>query len=333
MLISTLQIMKSIISLIIVSLLNFSFSQSEITVIDYQIEIIDSLTGLKYHNPFIKMNPQFTVKYDSNTVKIWRKHSEGSFEQRIIDKNKNEVLYLASDAGQKHVSYVSTSDILNIDMSHNYGDTVIKTTNEHKNILGYDCYKIEMNLGNQASAILWVTNEIKTGIIIPETPMSLEYIALEYVFSDPSLIYEFKAKSVKKITENISDTSIPDDYSLTTPVSEFDVSDDLIEVSNDFEFVHYPKYEKGKGQLHQNIRDLCSLFPKDEEDPLNFNVAFIKFNVNKDGSVTNILVEGINNKKEKENIIQFLTESLFIPGEIKSEKVNASVTLMVSLDE
>ena len=63
--ISNPQIMKSIISLIIVSLLNFTFSQSEITFIDYQIEIIDSSTGLKYHNPFIKMDPQFTVKYDS----------------------------------------------------------------------------------------------------------------------------------------------------------------------------------------------------------------------------------------------------------------------------
>jgi hypothetical protein len=325
--------MKKIIAILLLGLSNIAFCQSDVIEIEYDVDLTDPLTGLKNSNPYMKIDWQFNVKFDSANVKIWRKFNDDFYETRIINKNNKEVLLLKSESKNKYTFYSSTSTMLNMDMSSNYGDTSITITDEHKNILGYDCYKVEMDFGGQANAILWVTDSLKTGIILPETPLTMEVTALEYRLEDPSQISEFKAKSVKHITETINNTSIPDEYLLIVPVSVFDLNDQIVDDLSEFDFVQYPKYPNGKAQLHFDIRKLCSLTKKNKDDLFDFNMAFISFTVKKDGTLDNIRIEGISDEKQKQKVLKFLSMSTFIPGNVKGENVNSSVQFSVSLNE
>ena len=325
--------MKKIITILLLGLSNIAFCQSEVIEIEYEVDLTDPLTGLKNSNPYMEIDWQFNVKFDSANVKIWRKFADDFYETRIINKNNKEVLLLKSESKNKYTFYVSKSTMLNMDMSSNYGDTSITITDEHKNILGYDCYKVEMDFGGQANAILWVTDSLKTGIILPETPLTMEVTALEYRLEDPSQISEFKAKSVKHITETINNTSIPDEYLLIVPVSVFNLNDQIVDDLSEFDFVQYPKYPNGKTQLHFDIRKLCSLTKKNKDDLFDFNMAFISFTVKKDGVLDNIRIEGISDEKEMQKVLKFLSMSTFIPGNVKGENVNSSVQFSVSLNE
>ncbi len=325
--------MKKIFTILLLGLSNIIFCQSEVIEIEYEVDLTDPLTGLKKSNPYMTIDWQFNVKYDSANVKIWRKFADDFYETRIINKNNKEVLLLKSESKNKYTFYVSTSTMLNMDMSSNNGDTSITITDEHKNILGYDCYKVEMDFGGQANAILWITDSLTTGVIIPETPLSLEAIALEYRFEDPSQISEFKAKSVNHISETINNTSIPDEYLLIVPVSVFDLNDQTLDDLSEFNFIQYPKYPNGKAQLHFDIRELCSLPKKNKDDLFDFNMAFISFTVKKDGVLDNIQIEGISNEKEMQKVLKFLSMSTFTPGMVKGEMVNSSVQFSVSLSE
>lgn len=325
--------MKKIVAILLLGLSNLVFCQSPVIEIEYDVDLTDPFTGLKNSNPYMKIDWQFNVKYDSANVKIWRKFSDDYYEERIIDKNKEEVLLLKSEAKNKYTFYTSPNTMLNMDMSSNYGDTSIIITGERKNILGYDCYKVVMDFGGQASAILWVTDSLKTGIILPETPLTMEVTALEYRFEGPTRISEFKAKYVNRITEIINSTSIPDEYLLIVPVSRFDLNDQTEDELSVFDFVQYPEYPQGTAQLHFDIRALCSLSKKNKDDLFDFNMAFISFTVKKDGALDNIRVEGISNEKEMQKVLKFLSMSTFTPGMIKGEMVNSSVQFSVSLNK
>ncbi len=325
--------MKKIFTILLLGLSNIVFCQSEVIEIEYKVDLIDPFTGLKNSNPYMNVDWQFNVKYDSSNVNIYRKFADDFYETRIINKNKKEVLLLKSESKNKYTFYVSTSTMLNMDMSSNYGDTSITITDEHKNILGYDCYKVEMDFGSQANAILWVTDSLKSGVILPGTPLTLEATALEYRFEDPSQISEFKATAVKRIAETINNTSIPDEYLLIVPVSVFDLNDQTVDDLSEFDFVHYPKYPTGKAQLHLDIRELCSLTKKNKDDLFDFNMAFISCTVKKDGTLENIRIEGISDEKEMQKVLKFLSMSTFTPGIVKGEMVNSSVQFSVSLSE
>lgn len=325
--------MKKIITILLLGLSNIAFCQSDVIEIEYDVDLTDPLTGIKNSNPYMKIDWQFNVKFDTANVKIWRKFTDDFYETRIINKNNKEVLLLKSEAKNKYTFYSSTSAMLNMDMSSNYGDTSITITDEHKNILGYDCYKVEMDFGGQANAILWVTDSLKTGIILPETPLTMEVTALEYRLENPTQISEFKAKSVKHVTETINNTSIPDEYLLIVPVSVFDLNDQLVDDLSEFDFVQYPKYPNGKTQLHFDFRKLCSLTKKNKDDLFDFNMAFISFTVTKDGTLDNIRIEGISDEKEMHKVLKFMSMSTFIPGNLKGENVNSFVQFSVSLNE
>ena len=325
--------MKKIITLLLIALSNLCFAQSNVIEIDYSIDFFDPFSGDKNQTVYgEKIDWEFNVKFDSTTVKIWRKFMDDFYEERIINKPKEEVLLLKCEAENKYTFYTSTSSMLGMDMSSNYGDTTITITDEHKEILGYDCYKILMDFGGQANAELWVTDEIKAGVIVPETPMTLDKIALEYRFDNQTYVSEFKATHVKRVVETINDTSIPDDYFLNVPISVFDIDNVFEADSSEFDFVQYPNYSKGKAQLHEDIRELCSLTKKSEDLLVAFEMAFIQFKVKKDGSLTDIRIDGIRNKKEAAKVMKLLTNSIFIPAMVKGQKVNSSVLFTVSLN-
>src|SRR5690554_6136274 len=115
--------MKIIIIILLLWFSNITFSQSEVIEIEYDVDLTDPLTGLKESNPYMGIDWQFNVKFDSANVKIWRKFTDDSYETRIINKNNNTVLLLKSEFKNKYSFYASTSTILNMDMSSNYGDT------------------------------------------------------------------------------------------------------------------------------------------------------------------------------------------------------------------
>ncbi len=325
--------MKKIITIFIFGLSNLVLSQSEVIEIEYEIELTDPFTGSKSSISDMEVDWQFNVKYDSENVRIWRKFADEFYEERIIAKNKDEVLLLKSEAENKYAFYTSTCEMLIMDRSSNYGDTSILITSERKNVLGYDCYKVIMDFGGQAKATLWLTDSLKIGSVLPATPLSMEVVALEYRLEEPSLISEFKAKYVKRITDTINNTSIPDPYLLIVPVSVFDLTDSSEDDLSQFDFVQYPKYPNGKVQLHSDIRALCSLSKMNEDDLFDYNMAFISFTVKKDGALENIQIKGMSNRTEMQKVLNFLSMSTFTPGIVKGEAVNSSVHFSVSLNE
>ena len=325
--------MKGLLPILLITLSTFSIGQTNGKVIEYEVELTDPMTGLVNQSPYWDYDLQFYVKYDSVNVVIWKKHSEHIFEKRIINKVKDEVLLLASEGKNKYTFYYTIATMKSYDRMTLYGDTIIKITDERKEILGYECKKIEMSFGKQASATLWVTDSLNTGLVVPNTPLTYKSVALEYIFETPSDIYKYTATEIKDINESIDDTSIPNEYLLVVPHDKFNLDRSPNKDKKRFEFVKYPKYSKGKEKLHEEIRSICTLTKTTGNDEFNFNVAYISLTINKDSTIENIKVEGISDEKEVEEIISFLSKTTFIPAEVKGEKVNSSIQFSVNLNE
>lgn len=321
------------ITLIVLLLVTFSLqSQISVKYIEYEIELIDPLTGGKPYSPGANIDWKFEVFFNDSILSMQRQFSSKSSEKRVINRNQNEVLYMLHSNKDNSFFFTTIPEMLNMDMSSNYGDTVIKTTREKKNILGFDCNRIEMNFGDQATAIFWVTESLSAGTIIPGTPLSSKYIALEYEFEDPNLKVIYKAKRIEDVVISKEYYSILEEYKLIVPVSEFDVSGLFPKESSEFSFIHYPMYQKGLKQFHEDIRALCKLEPKVKDPIGNFHDAYISFTVNKDGTLGDIKISGIDDQ-EIVKVREMLGSLKFIPADVKGGKVASDVTITVNLNK
>lgn len=307
-------------------------AQINIKSIDYEVELIDPLTGVKPEIPGVGIDWEFEVFFNDSIVGLKRKFALNYSERRIINKNQNEVLYMLGSSQDSTFFFTTISKMLDMDMSSNYGETIISVTKERKNILGFDCNKIEMNFGEQAKAVLWVTEKIFSRVIIPETPFASKYVALECIFEDPGLTVVYKAKKIEETVISKEWYSILKGYKLIVPVSEFDVSGLFPRDGQDFSFVHYPSYPKGKEQFHEDIRSLCKLKPKVDDPIGEFYDVYINFTVNTDGTLSRIKISGIDDN-EYEKVQKMLLNTKLNPANVKGEKVMSNVTVSVNLNK
>lgn len=319
-------------SLIIISFVFFpGFGQSNSVSITYEVNMLDPETGeVSFLGQSIEHS--FEIRYDSKVVFVYNQFNKNYLEQRFINKTDNEVMYMVSNKNDSSVFFMDIETMEQMDMSSHFSDTVITITNDYKEILGFNCNKIIYNFGDQATTELWVTKSLSSGVILPGSPLSTEYIALECKIQEPGVITVYKAKTVETISDTIIFPEIPEGYKLLVPVSKFDVSGVFEDEESDFAFVRYPSYPKGKKILHDEILSRCPRNLKTQSLLSEMSFANITFTITSDGTLSDIKISGID-KIASEKVTEYLNTLIFEPGSVKGEKVSSFVTLIVNLNK
>lgn len=326
--------MKTLATIILLIAPFLSYSQSRSIHIQYEVELIDPRTELKSFDSFGNgIDRQFEVTYDNETVNLFNQFSKNSNEWRSINKIANEVTYLYAERQDSTLFYTDIETMMSMDMSSHFEDTTINATRNHKYILGYKCYKIEMSFGlNDQTVEMWLTDKLNCGVIFPGTPLCSELVALEYTLKEYDKTTIYKAKSVDITQDKVQPLTILDGYKLIVPISEFDVSGLFEKDTSEFSFIEYPKYGKGVEQLHKDIRSLCKLRPKVKDPIGQFTNMYIDFTVTKEGKLTDIEIS-LANEEEKIAVLKFLNSIQLTPAVVKGEKVNSNISLMVNLNK
>ncbi len=252
----------------------------------------------------------FEVEFNAKNVKIYERNSLMPYKIYIVDKRIKEVLSLYpgitykinpkdfSDVSLKsnpkeNLFFYQTSEEMELQaMSSNYGDTLKTVTQEFKTIHGYRCQKIILHLGEQVTVEAWVTDKIKTGVILPGTPLAFENAALEYetkILGSVDSRFVIRSISDKSINDKEFEHAVPDDYNLLVPAAVFSLDSLWADKYEENKFIsfQYPAPGKERDSVKKYIRDGLSKITPDY-NKIGLTIDFI---VAKDGSVSDVEID------------------------------------------
>lgn len=326
--------MKLLLYLIFILPVTNYFGQMVEGSISYKVELTDPITKE------VNRNWQFRVEFNSKYTRVFKQHQKNNFEIMIVDKIGENALFLSTQEGYNSSAYLKNKDVILMYGSSNFGDTTVQLTDEYKKIKGFNCRKMVLDLGGQATATYWITEEIAVGINLPGTPLSFGKVALECVFEDPSITTTYNADVIEKKMPlaDLFDMTIPDPYELIVPLGVYSLEEPVI---SDFDFLEYPTYPEGVEAFYALFDNMKPSDEKkgkakhDSEDELEgleyIPTLFIQFTVEKDGSLSNIDAEGGSDKENAAalNILQQMPK--WTPAIAKGKTVVAEVMISVPI--
>jgi hypothetical protein len=329
----TLKILTLLLTIILLTSCNGQTS----SVKDSTIELTEGKLTYIISGEGTTSSWELEVEFNQTNAVITEKYARGAGKKYIYDKKSNEILALIDDASflgiekDSYFIYYTPDLLIRNALSSNYGDTTIIKTKEYKNILGYKCQKLIIKHGNQVTVEVWVTDLIKTGIIYPWTPLTLEKTALEYeikILGKTDRKYVIKTISDKKIESNNFEHNIPDKYYLIVPASIYSIDSLWSEKfkENSFKSFTYPYYNNSRESTIKLLKnELNKIVRTDDNEKISIN-----FFINKDGSPNDIEVS-INYKKSDKRIekIKAFIKSLnkWTPAKVNGIPVKSKVTI------
>ncbi|GEL10318.1 hypothetical protein SAMN05192550_0650 [Flavobacterium glycines] len=291
---------------------------------------------LIYTSKILGIPFDFDVKFDDQNVRIYEDLLFTTSKITIVNKKISEVLHLNSRFAlnqklkESHFFYSSIKQMELLQMGSAYGDTIITKTNNYKNILGYKCREIIMNLGEQVKISLWTTDKIKTGIVFPNTPLTFDNeTALEYEMKIlGSTKRYYKIKSIENIVKNDKDFQhkIPDEYKLIVPISVFSL-DTIWNKNKDekkLKSFQYPNFIGGNKNTKKYFHTVLPKLIKG-----NYFSCSLLFTVNKLGRIEDLKISRDINKDE-EIIRNELKNTKWIPAKVYGTPVNSEVRIYYS---
>lgn len=276
----------------------------------------------------------FDFQFNEENLRINKKSDFGSEQNYIFDKTSNEILSLVKHVNpssrvisDQYFLYLRPEELIHQGAS--YGDTIKTVTDETKIILGYECRKVILELGKQVTVEYWFTDKIKPGIVIKETPLIEEGVALMYelkIFNITQLKYEIKSIVEEVQNPKIFEHVVPDGYALVIPFSQFSL-DSMWASSNEpntFTSFEYPNFNGGRDSLKSYLnKHLMPIMPYDVYEDLT-----VSFVVEKNGELSNVIVNygyEFEYKGQVEKIIKEMP--MWIPAKVKGIPVLSDVTV------
>lgn len=328
--------MRTLTLLLIASILT-SCNGQESTVSDPSKDLTEGELVYSISGEYTTSGWGFDVQFDSNNVRINEKNTLTASRTYIFDKTSKEILALINDfklnrkLKDSYFIYYTPQEFVRLGLSSNYGDTVKTITQEFKNILGYKCQKTILKLGRQATVEIWTTNKIKTGIIIPRTPLSFENVAFEYELKIEGRIYNryvIKSISDKKIPKKDFEHIVPDEYFQVVPVSVFSL--DSVGASNykekKFSSFQYPTYGDGRDAVKKYIKDGLSKFMVVDKKT-RITIDFI---VSKDGTLKDITIDYGRKSQYTDDIRKILLNMpKWTSGRVMGKPVNSKLKILI----
>lgn len=279
---------------------------------------------LVYEYKAVGMTLGFDFKFDEENVRINQSFISNISKIKLINKNIGEVLHLNKDSKTNaHFFYSSIQRMIALQKGSTYGDTIVTKTKEYKNLLGYKCNKTILNFGKQVEVVLWTTDKIKTGIIFPNTPLTLDETALEY---EMKILGETRnhyiIKSIKDISSNDKDfiSNIPDEYSLIVPNSIYSLEPNLSKnnFTENMKNIEYPCFKQGKEAVGKYFNTIFSKLNSKKNCRY-----FLTFIINKSGDMEQLDIRGCNDIDKIKNELKNMPK--WIPGKVNGVNINSSI--------
>lgn len=278
---------------------------------------------------------RFDFQFNQDNIRINEKSALGSEQNYLYDKKCNEILVLSKTVNpltmktiEQYFLYMRPDELLNKGAS--YGDTIKTITDETKIILGYECRKVELKLGEQVTVEYWYTDKIKPGIVVKETPLVEEGVAFVYelkLFGMTEIKYNIKSISEEIENPNIFIHNVPDNYELIVPLSQFSL--DSLWASdytpNTYSSFDYPIFPNGRDSLVSYLSSHLRPIIPDEV----YNELTVSFSIEKNGSLSNIEVNHGREFEFKNQVVNtFLEMPTWAPAKVKENPVKSEVTIL-----
>lgn len=187
-----------IVALLVASGLNAQQKLLTEVTITYKVESADSLTSL----PML-----FKNAYEQLTIKGRRARTDlvaGSYKQTIIADNLSGTALVGKEIGNQKYLYELSADEWQTNNSE-YDSLSVRTTDEHINILGYDCIKVVSRLKNGNDVIFYCATQLTTtASVIPRLYTLLPGVPLAYEMHNPA----FKQK-IRFVATDINLGTVP----------------------------------------------------------------------------------------------------------------------------
>lgn len=284
-------------------------------------------------------NWELEILFNQENALIKEKYAGGAGRKYTYDKKTNEILGLYDDVAifgsnkKQYLIYHTPEELINLALSSNYGDTTISKTQEFKEILGYKCQKSIIEHGNQVTVEVWLTDKIRPGIIYPWTPLTFDKVALEYelkILGKTDRKYVIKSISYDSIDPYEFEHTVPDNYYLVVPLSQFSIDSMWSESykKNSFQSFRYPFYGNGRESTIEYFKNALEKFIKIAE---NKSIS-IDFYVNKNGTLSNIEVSINYSKKDQQSPeIKRIIKSMpkWTPAKVKGKPVKSKVRIAI----
>lgn len=338
--------MKKCLLFLVLFLTNQTFSQIEEGSITYQVDLIDEFTGLPLNLQYSEIDRQFEIYFNKNKARVYQQFTKETNTTYIYDKKTSEVLSLYQEFDKKYVDYSLAVGNSIKQLGHAYGDTVTTAFDETKKILGYTCIKLVLDMGDQVKATFWITNEINTGTILAESPLALNYPALEYTLEGGGTIEHFIATKIETTIENQKQFSeqIPDGYKLIVPIATYDQTglfSDILNTDEEFDFIQYPEYPEGHEALYSLFKDLPAYISTEDDylegengQPFYMgpNSIIIELIIDKEGFITERKV-GLAPTEKIEKAARVIVEKIpnWIPAKIKGQPVASYLSVVIEI--
>ena len=170
---------------------------TEVTI-TYKVESADSLTSL----PML-----FKNAYEQLTIKGRRARTDlvaGSYKQTIIADNLSGTALVGKEIGNQKYLYELSADEWQTNNSE-FDSLSVRTTDEHINILDYDCIKVVSRLKNGNDVIFYCATQLTTtASVIPRLYTLLPGVPLAYEMHNPA----FKQK-IRFVATDINLGTVP----------------------------------------------------------------------------------------------------------------------------
>lgn len=323
--------------IILISLSFTSCNNQESTIKDTSVELTQGRLIYSISGEGTTSGWDLEVVFDQNNARINEEYALTAKKTYIYDKKQNEILGLIDDFKlnrrfkDSYLIYYTSEELIELALSSNYGDTSITTTQEFKDILGYNCQKSIIKHGNQVEVEVWTTDKIKPGILYPWTPLTFENIALEYeikILGKVDRRYVIKSISDKDISQKDFEHKVPDEYNLVVPVSVFSLDSMW---AKDYEESHfksfqYPTFQTGRNSVKRYIKDaLMDILPSEKQTDITLD-----FVVSKEGKLIDIIIDYGRERDYTKSVRTMLEEMpKWVPAKVKGEAVNSKVKIFI----
>ena len=314
--------------------------------IKYKVDLLDEFSGRPIDDRLGTIDWQFQVDFSKNKSRVFQQYLKNKSTSYIHNKETGIVLSLHQEFDAKFIDYFSSQGSSVKQLGHSYGDTVRTEYDETKKILGYNCRKIELDLGGQVKGIFWVTDEIEIGTLLAGSALALKHPALEYTFEGAGTKEHYLASEIKTTISdsNIFNEEIPSDYKLIVPIGVYD-QEEFIEDSSkidhlDFDFISYPKYPEGLTSLYDLFNNLPAysaviddFMEGEDEEPVYFgpNSVLAHFTVDLSGKISDISVRLAPNAAIENAVIDILGNMKnWLPATVKNVPIVAEMNLSIT---
>ncbi len=274
----------------------------------------------------------FVVDYDERYVRLnIQKGNAGQI--RIIDKKEGIVLYFIRNSFEDSTVRCTTLQEMSLnDMYDTEGsetrDTVFMKYHKSQNILGFECSLKEMKFEKPAYQQVWVSDKLSCGVIIPETPLCLKNIALEYVMQSEFGKVTYKATTVSELDATVLSMDILEGYDLVVPSYVFEPNNpENTPNEKEVSQLIYPKYLKSEFDLGKDFL-LYHGWDLKQVEKMDSDYAEVQFEIDDKGKIRNIeFNEDFEKIKttNKRKILEFLETCEFSSGSIYGIPVDSHV--------